>query len=507
MTNRMRVGLLIFLAIIMAWFIWPTIRWYMLVPENEKELANLTIEDMEERKFQSNQITEVRKLKKVREQAVSLGLDLQGGVRITVQADFKDYARKIGHKPSEDERADAMRRLMERLRGRIDDFGVADVGIRRQEEDKIIVELPGAKDPDRARSLVMKHGNLEFKLVNHDAMNATGIMTNRAYDKDEIANLYPDSRLHYVYSKDHIGKLRRQYPIILYTNVELDGELLVDARSSYDPMEGHTVEFELGVKRIGDKRMDGPAIFADLTGDHVGDQLAIVLDGNVLSAPRINGVIPGGRGSITGSFTLEDAEDLSTILKEGALPLSVHVIEQQIVGEAIGKDAVDAGTKALLLALVLVVVYMLIIYRVSGLIAAFAMLTNLVLIICVLSPLHFTITLPAIAGLILTVGMSVDANVIIFERIREELLVQSVPAEAIHAGFDRAFWTIVDSNITTLITAFVLWGWGSGPIQGFAVTLFVGVLMNLITALLVTRFIFEQMVSLNLVKERSWLLI
>ena len=235
--------------------------------------------------------------------------------------------------------------------------------------------------------------------------------------------------------------------------------------------------------------------------------LAIVLDDKVISAPNINQEIRGGRGVISGSFTLEEAQDLARILKEGALPLKVSVVEEEVVGQSIGADSVKAGTTALFMAAILVAVFMIALYRVSGVLSTIAMLINVILIIAILSPLRFTLTLPGIAGLILTIGMAVDANVIIFERIKDELKIKSNISDAIISGYDRAFATIFDSNITTIIVALILWIFGSGPVQGFAVTLFFGILINLFTAVFITRYIYEEIIRTKLVKKAGFFFI
>ncbi len=214
-----------------------------------------------------------------------------------------------------------------------------------------------------------------------------------------------------------------------------------------------------------------------------------------------------GRGYIDGSFSLEEAQDLARILKEGALPINVSIVEEEVVGQSIGADSVKAGASALLMAAILVSVFMIAVYRLSGVLATIAMLVNVVLIIAVLSPLRFTITLPGIAGLILTMGMAVDANVIIFERIKDELKIKNNISDAIISGYDRAFATIFDSNITTIIVALILWIFGNGPVQGFAITLFFGILINLFTAVFITRYIYEEIIKTKAVKKAGFFFI
>jgi preprotein translocase subunit SecD len=239
----------------------------------------------------------------------------------------------------------------------------------------------------------------------------------------------------------------------------------------------------------------GAAIFSRVTGANVGRQLAIVLDGNVRSDPVIRQRIPRGEASITGSFTDKEAADLSIVLRAGALPAPLHVIEERTVGPSLGQDSVQKGLKAGIIGSILVILFMLIYYRFSGSIAVLALFLNIWLLMAVLGAFHATLTLPGIAGIILTIGMAVDANVLIFERIREELRTGKTVARSIEFGYQRAFRTILDSNLTTLISALVLFQFGSGPIKGFAVTLSIGLIANMFTAVFVTKIIFDGIVA------------
>lgn len=508
-------------------FLIPTIEWYSK-SEKVKETANLSIDEMLDRGFSKEKIDKVREDKRLRSLAINLGLDLRGGMRLVLQGDFEDFAKKMGKSVDEltaEEKDDAMVRLIERIKGRVNKFGVSEAPIRRQGENRVLIELPGAKDPDAIKKLVMGKGNLEFRFVDEEATDEIDMQSDVYLGSFTNNSKVPkDCEQLYYYREDEYGRRQRGEPVFIKKDVIIDGDMLDFAKEGYGEFNNPIVSFDLNMK--------GARIFAAATRKNVGKQLAIVWDGRVISAPRIEGPIPGGSGLINGLKDMEEARSLAIILREGALPLEVNIVEQEIVGEAIGADAVAAGTNALILALVLVMIYMMVMYRASGLIANVAMITNLVLIIAVLSQLQFTLTLPGIAGLVLTVGMAVDANVIIFERIREELADDKILPEAINAGFDRAFWTILDSNLTTLIVTFILFS-GAGmiqffadivkllppfndmnftavvaaPVQSFAVTLFVGVLMNLFTALFVTRFIYEQIIISNLVKKRTWLFI
>ncbi|MBI4977926.1 MAG: protein translocase subunit SecD [Spirochaetes bacterium] len=503
MSKNVKLVIVLLLFGITLWFLWPTLQWYSFTPKAEKEKTEYSIDTMISKGYTSEQVTQVLKLKRLRSQAVNLGLDLQGGMRVVLEADFDDYAKRLEKSVKEitpEEKSDGMARLLERLRGRIDKFGVSEVGIRRMDDARIIIELPGAKDPDRIMDVIKAKGKLDFMFVDEEATKAIstndvwlGSFTNYAKVPAGCTNLY------FYGKKDEFHRRVRGAPLILKTNIVLAGDMLKEARVGSGEFMEVTVDFELNAQ--------GAEIFGEVTAANIGKQLAIVLDGNVMSAPNIRSEIPGGRGQISGGFDAQEAQDLATILREGALPLSIKIGQQEIVGESIGSDAVKAGVKALIIAIILIVSFMVLRYRISGVIASIAMVINVIMTIAVLAQLQFTLTLPGIAGIILTIGMAVDSNIIMFERIREELRKQQPISEAIHLGFDRAFWAILDSNMTTLISAMVLWSLGSGPVQGFAVTLFFGVLINLFTAVFLMRVIFDVILSMNLIKEKHWLFI
>lgn len=503
MSHNLRLAFIIIGLGVMAWFITPTIRWYFFTPENKKEESNLSLDEMIANGYTKEQINNIQSLKRLRNESVNLGLDLQGGIRIVLQANFEEYANRLERNVSSlmaEERSEAMDRLISRLRGRIDQFGVSEVGIRKQGEDRVVIELPGARDPDRIKSIVLSQGALTFNLVNEEAtasLNTNdmllGIFTN-------ISKIPEDGMQLYFYSeKDDFGRRIRGAPVIVNKVPSLEGNDLINAQVGGGEFGEITVEFELN--------SEGATQFALVTAQNINRMLAIVLDDKVISAPNINQEIRGGRGFISGRFTLEEAQDLARILKEGALPLNVSIVEEEIVGQSIGSDSVRSGTTALFMASILVALFMIIVYRLSGVLATIAMIVNVILIMAVLSPLRFTLTLPGIAGLILTIGMAVDANVIIFERIKDELKIKSNVADAIISGYDRAFATIFDSNITTIIVALILWIFGSGPVQGFAITLFFGILINLFTAVFITRYIYEELIHAKLVKKAGFFFI
>jgi preprotein translocase subunit SecD len=286
---------------------------------------------------------------------------------------------------------------------------------------------------------------------------------------------------------------------MLDSRPELTGEVLKDARAQPDQNSsvpgGFLVNFDLN-------RM-GKRLFSRTTGENVGRLMAIVLDNKVKSAPEIQDKIRGGTASITGSFTPEEAADLAIVLRAGALPVPIRVMEQRAVGPSLGQDSIDMGRKALLYGLVIVLAFMVLYYRGAGLVAVVALVLNLVFLLAILIYLKAVLTLPGIAGFVLTVGIAVDANVLIFERIREELAVGQSVRNAIGRGYDRAFRTILDANVTTLITALVLLRFGTGPIKGFAVTLSIGIIVSMFTALFVTRAILDLMTSSGRVRKLS----
>jgi preprotein translocase subunit SecD len=269
----------------------------------------------------------------------------------------------------------------------------------------------------------------------------------------------------------------------------LTGKNLVNATTRPNPDDPSTLNVAFQLDR------EGALIFSRFTGDNIGRRIGIVLDQMVSSAPVVQTKIPGGEGRITGRFTDEEANDLAIVLRAGALPAPVEIIEERTVGPTLGRDSIVLGVRATIYGFILVLVFMLIYYRFSGLLACVALVLNLVIVLAALAQLRAALTLPGIAGLILTIGMAVDANVLIFERIREELAKAKTVRSAIDSGYDRAFTTILDANLTTLITAFVLWQFGTGPIKGFATVLSIGIVASMFTALMCTRVVFEFVTS------------
>ncbi|GBD43474.1 hypothetical protein HRbin40_00947 [bacterium HR40] len=358
----------------------------------------------------------------------------------------------------------AVQQSLEVVRRRIDELGTREPTIQRQGENRILVQVPGEHDPGRIKQLLGKTARLTFHLVDLEVSLQDAREGRLPPDDMLVASADPNGPSHYV--------LKRK--------VELSGEHLVDAQPSFQNNQP-VVSFRFD--------STGARLFGKITQENVGRLFAIVLDDRVISAPRIREPILGGSGIIEGGFTVEEANELAILLRAGALPAPLHVVEERTVGPELGADSVRAGTLASMLAMVLVALFMAGYYGLFGLFADLALLANLVLMIGSLSVLGATLTLPGIAGIALTIGMAVDSNVLIFERIREEIRAGRSPAAAIESGFSQALRAVVDSNLTTLIAALVLFQFGTGPVKGFAVTLSIGVITTMFTAVTLTRLI------------------
>ncbi|MGB2770323.1 MAG: protein translocase subunit SecD [Candidatus Zixiibacteriota bacterium] len=513
--------------------------------------------------------TEPQDLINLERKAIKLGLDLKGGMHVVLQVDKS--------KLNENERRDATERALEIIRNRVDQFGITEPLIHKQGGDRIVVELPGLHDVERASALIGQTAQLEFKLMETpenivsllkkiDAALAQAETTlieeeetetpeetveEKEKESDVVKDLFgeaeeePDTtedttsfleeeedpyyeeRPFTQYLESYEGRsgfmvLQGDKPMVelllsrpevqelipkddefafstraetfqnqkywglylLKKRSELSGKYLVDARPTYDQFRKPEVQFTLTKK--------GGRIFARVTGANIDKPLAITLDGRVESAPIIRSKIRD-RGVIEmgGVASIEDATDLSIVLRAGALPAPVKIIENRVIGPSLGQDSIRKGTTSVIIGFFVVLLFMVIYYRLSGLIADFAVLLNLFFLMAAMAALHATLTMPGIAGIILTVGMAVDANVLIFERIREEMRTGKTIRAAIDAGYKRALTAIIDANITTLITAAVLFNLGTGPIKGFAVVLSLGVLISLFTAVVITRVIFD----------------
>lgn len=379
---------------------------------------------------------------------------------------------------------------LETLRNRIDQFGVAEPVIVQQGTDEILVQLPGIKDPKRALELIGKTALLEFKMVDEDSRLDPPLPASIPASEAEsllaqYAGKVPEGdEILFERVQDRKTGAVTKIPYLIKSKTMMTGDVLVEARMSPDPRTmAAQVNFSLN--------QQGAQTFGELTRLNVRKRMAIVLDGNVYSAPTIQDHIAGGEGVITGRFSDEEARDLAIVLRAGALPAPLQILQNLTVGATLGQDSIDAGKKAVILGGIVVILFMLVYYGMSGAIADFAVALNLIVLIGMLAALSATLTLPGIAGIILTIGMGVDSNVLIFERIREELHLGKSVGAAIDGGYDKAFSTILDAHVTTLITAAVLFQFGTGPVKGFAVTLSLGVLINLFTALVGTKVVFD----------------
>lgn len=362
----------------------------------------------------------------------------------------------------------AVDQSIEVVRRRIDEMGTKEPSIQQQGQNRILVQLPGVEDPSEVKNLLGKTAKLAFRLV-HPSVRADQALRTRAPAGTEILPL-----------DDVHNKGAENQKLVVMKKVDVSGEMLLDSRPAQDEMGGWSVSFSLDAT--------GARRFAEVTKKNVGRPFAIVLDNKVISAPNIIQEIPNGSGRITGTFTLKEANDLSILLRAGALPAPLNVLEEKTVGPDLGADSIEAGKKATVVAVVLVLVFMFLVYGLLfGFAANIALMMNLVLLLGALTMLGATLTLPGIAGIALTLGMAVDANVLIYERIKEELKAGQTILSAISMGYERAMGTIVDSNVTTLIGAGLLYAFGTGAVRGFAVTLSLGIIISMFTAISLTR--------------------
>ena len=372
-------------------------------------------------------------------------------------------------------RDDAVRQGLETIRNRVDQFGVAEPTITRQGTDRILIQLPGVQDPARAKALIGKTALLEFKLLDERT----------PIDQALAGNLPETSEILYGREVDKQTKAERKIPYVVQKRSLLTGAELTRAEVSADPnsMGNWQVSIEF--------TSTGTRIFGEITEQNVGRRLAIILDGTVYSAPRINERIPGGRAVITGQFTVEDARDLKIVLQAGALPAPVVILEERTVGPSLGTDSIRQGLIAIAASAIVVFIFMLVDYRLSGLVADVALGLNLLILFACMAAIRATLTLPGLAGIALTIGMAVDTNILIFERIREEMRVGKTPRAAIEAGFRRALRTIVDTHLTVMGTAVILLSFGTSSVKGFGISLFIGLGASLFTAYFFTRLLFD----------------
>lgn len=381
----------------------------------------------------------------------------------------------LGFKPADatQTRNTAMDEALETIRNRIDQLGVRETTVAKEGDNEILVQLPGIQDPQRAKELIGKVAVLEFKLVD-DTHNVEDAVRDGPSPGDEI--LYGPA--------DRGGRT----PYLVETPVLMTGEAVTDARVRPGArLEGPYVSVDL------DQR--GAKVFDAMTGENVGRRLAIVLDNTVYSAPVIKERIPGGKVSITGRFSLDEAHDLAIVLRSGALPAPVDFAEERTVGPSLGRDSIRQGELSFFVGAAAVLIFMVVYYSGAGILADFGLSLNILLLICVMAALGATLTLPGIAGIVLTLGMSVDANVLINERMREELRNGKAPREAVKLGYQHAWSAIRDSNISTFVAGLILFQFGTGPVKGFAVTLCVGVLTGLFSCVVVTRAWYDYLIG------------
>jgi protein-export membrane protein SecD len=496
--------------------LWPSYRLYSSKPGQLSALNSKQMSDL-------------------RRKAIHLGLDLQGGMHLVLEVDRSRLSAA--------EAKEAPERAMEIIRNRVDQFGVAEPLIQRQGEDRIVVQLPGLTDRQRAIDLIGKTALLEFNLVRTPeevktvferldsflaarGAGAAGLdsslrrtpltahffsLESSAFIRDQDLSavemmlaipgidsiIPPDAKLTWGKEGEAQQGVGGRALYVLKREPEMTGGTIASAIAEPDQQSP-------GAMAVGMKMTPrGRADFARITGNNVGRQLAIVLDGVVNSAPVIRERIPSGDAKISGSFDIAEARDLAIVLKAGALPAPVNIIEERSVGPSLGGDSIQEGLTAGLIGTVLVVVFMLVYYQLSGLIAIGALALNLLYVAATMPLIGATLTLPGIAGLVLTVGMAVDTNVLIFERIREELRNQRTVRQSVQLGYDRAFRTILDAHLTTLFSALFLYGFGTGPVKGFAVTLSIGLIANMFTAVVFTRMIFDFMLDRGPVERLS----
>jgi len=387
-----------------------------------------------------------------------------------------EFSVEITQQGKEAIKKQALNQAVDTIRNRLDQFGLAEPTVAKQGEDKILVELPGIKtqeEEQRARNLIAKSAQLYLMAVDEAHQSKAGVIT------EAQARNYGDLLLPDV-DDNQIKYLVKAIPI-------LDGARLINANVVFNKMQQPVITFQLDSL--------GAEVFGNFTGKNVGNHLAIVLDGKVFSAPVINERIGGGSGQISGNFQLQEAQDLAIALRSGALLAPVYIMEKRSIGPSLGADSIKSATIALVSGFVSVILFMVIYYGRAGIVSNIALITNLFLILAVMSLFGATLTLPGMAGIVLTVGMAVDANVIINERIRELIYSGKSMGKAISEGYERATTAILDANITTLIAAIVLYAYGNGPIKGFAVTISIGILASMLTAILGTRGMYEAMHS------------
>ncbi|MEO0088353.1 MAG: protein translocase subunit SecD [candidate division WOR-3 bacterium] len=522
---RWKIIFIAILFILALYSLYPTYRFYFVIPKELEKLNNQlkTAKTYAESTSIQNQLIELKKEQiRIHKKSIHLGLDLVGGMHLLLEVDKS--------KLSPAEANEAVDRALEVIRNRIDQFGVFEPIIQKTSEGRILIQLPGV-DRERAKSLIGQTAQLEFSLVAEP---------NVAFDifkkiDEHYKNLNPADTLIKFSDKifeiepSDFGCAEEDLPWVENVINSLDTTILGEWQILFGPLEpyqGKMIRRVYVIKK--EPELTGAAVasaeihpysgpeaglantwvvglklkkqdakkFASITGRNIGRRLAIILDKTVRSAPVIKERIPSGEAMITtGEINPDKAKEIAIVIKSGALPAPVIISEERSVGPTLGQDAINKGIKVIIFSAIIVFLFMIIYYNLSGLIADIALFLNIFFLLALLASLRATLTLPGIAGIALTIGMSVDANILIFERIREELRSGKTPLTAVDTGFKRATITIIDANITTIITGIVLYWLGTGPIRGFATTLIIGLLVNLFTAIFVARIFFELILN------------
>lgn len=465
-----KIGTVLGLLILSFWLLYPSVEWYSKTNDERSK-------------------TEAMRMRP--KHILNLGLDLRGGTHLLLELDVEKLDKK-------EKLNDAMTRAIEIIRNRVDQYGVGETPISRQGDRWISVDLPGISNTEEAENLIGKTALLEFRLVNtSDAAQAVlakvDAMGEPPFDRKgvllpEVAKLMPKATILRKAAPGPEGERTRYY--VLEDTVPVTGAYLENARVETDQ--------QFGTPNIGFTfNKEGGKLFENFTGANVNKYLAIVLDEVVHSAPVIKTRIGGGSGVIEGSFTMEEARNLAIILRAGALPAPVSIIEKRVVGPGLGEDSIKKGLSAAGIGFILVIAFMLVYYRAGGFVADIALALNFVLLAAAMAYFGATLTLPGIAGVILSLAMAIDANVLILERMREEQVLGKPVAMIIPTSYDKAWSAILDSNVTTWIAAIFLFQFGSGPVKGFAVTLTIGLLVGMFTSVFVTRALYEFWLTSN----------
>ena len=442
--------------------------------ERSDVLAQDITEIIREKKFKKKSVTSIERGAHASMEVLEEVLDVKAALRksnagllFTTDADGLGFSVQMGEDYIEEIRDQTIAQVIEVVRRRIDELGTTEPAIARQGERRVVIQVPGA-DSAQLRELVGKTAKMGFHLVGKDQARKKITELSLPMTEEPAQKINVERR------------------------VMISGEMLTKAQPSFDQNGQAVVSF--GLNAVGARK------FCDISRKNVGTRFAIVLDKEVISAPVIREAICGGQGQISGDFDVQEANNLALLLRAGALPADLKVVEERTVGPSLGADSVAAGKTASMIGLALVLVFMFVSYGTFGLMANVALAVNVTLILALLSSIQATLTLPGIAGIVLTVGMAVDANVLIFERIREEIAAGRTALSAIDIGYSKAMSTIIDSNLTTLIAAIILFSFGTGPIKGFSVTLGIGIMTSMFSAIMVTRMMVVVWIKKNKVK-------